>query len=243
MNMKYIVIVFFVAVLLIPQTVLAQDATSSSKTVRELRDEMKAKRDTLREERKALMEEMKSDRENFKERMETLREEMKEKMQQQKDEFKTELQQIKDSRKRTTAERVDQTIAKINEKRTTAMTEKVDKLDEILARLVEKTNVAKENGQDTSEVDEAILTAQTAIEEARTAIEDQADNVYTAEVTSDAALGSSFRTVFSQLVNDLKTTYGTLKTAKESVREVARALAKVRKDVPTDATGSAELTQ
>ncbi len=142
--------------------------------------------------------------------------------------FTQKLKEIKDARKKTVVERVDTKLATINKNRTDSMTKVLERLEALLTKFSEKAKTLKGQGVDTASVESAISEAETAIENAKTAVLTQAANEYTPEITDETTLRQTVGAALKNLQNDLKTTYGVVTDAKRAVMKVAEELAKVR---------------
>jgi hypothetical protein len=191
---------------------------------KEKRDAIKQEVRKERAEFKAEIREYKSERKAF---VGSISAEMKAKMQASKDEFRAKIASLKDERKKLTAERVDTKLASTNQKHTDRMSDALVRLQEILNRLIDRTNEAKAAGKDTTAVETAINSAKTAIAAAETAVDAQKAKTYTAAVTDESTLGESFSTTFKQLKTDLEAVHEKVKAAKTAVKQVAVEIIKV----------------
>jgi hypothetical protein len=196
--------------------------------LKENRDEMKAEIRATREEFKKEIQEYKSERRASEG---TKSAELKAAIDTRREEFRTKIATLKDEQKKLTAGKVDTKLTSINEKKTSKMSQALVRLQEILNRLIDKTNVAKAAGADTAAVETAINNAKTAIAAAEAAVSAQEAKTYTAPVTDESTLGSAFSTTLKQLRTDLDTVHATIKAAKTAVRQVAVELAKVEVSV------------
>lgn len=209
----------------------AQDGADDS------RSEMKKDRDTfkadMRKDRDDFKAEMDAKRDQFKKEVEAKRKSFKAEAEANRNAFKAKIQSINDSRKKTIAQNLDTKLASINEARTEHMSEALIRLQEILNRLIDRTNEAKANGADTASVETAINSAKTAITNAQSAVATQKAKTYTASITDEASLGASFKTTIQLLRSDLQTVHNSVKAAKTAVKQVAVELAKVEV-IPTE---------
>lgn len=155
--------------------------------------------------------------------------------------IKEEIQKIKDVRKQQIMERMDEKFGVINARRTSHMTTNLTQLSNILERIASKAAVQKTEGKDTTEVDEAIATARTSIQEARTAVASQAAKNYTIAVTSETQLQQDAKSAISSLITDLKATQEYVKNARDNVILAARSLAEIRRTNSPAASQSANI--
>lgn len=156
-----------------------------------------------------------------------------EKFQAARETFKENLAKIKDAKKKALVEKIDSQMANINKNRTDAMSKHLEKMNEILNRIIEKTATLKDNGKDVSAVETAIAAAQKAIGSAETAVANQAGKEYVANITYESTLKNTVGAAIKQLTADLKTTHQTVTDAKKAVADAAKALAKVVSQLPT----------
>jgi hypothetical protein len=152
------------------------------------------------------------------------------------DEFKTKIAELKDGNKKLIAEDVDQKLNAINLASTDRMTSGIGKLEKLLDKFSSRSARIKSLGNDTSTVDSAIASAESAIADAKIAVTEQAAKEYTVDITDETTLRSDFGKTMKTLRADLKATHDILKLAKQRVIDVARALAKLKPD--SSITGS-----
>ncbi len=155
------------------------------------------------------------------------KQDMKADLQQKRADFKAKLQIIKDEHKKTVADSLNTRLATINKSRTDIMTANITKLTEILALLKSAKDKEKAAGHDVTAVETAITAADTALTTAQTAVTAQAAKDYTATITDETTLKTSFGTEVSQLRTDLAATHKTVVDAKQAVKGVASALHQV----------------
>lgn len=143
------------------------------------------------------------------------------------EEFKAKLEQIRDERKKALVERIDDKLEDINEKRTERWSEALEKLSAILTRVEEK--LASTSGDvDKTAANEAISNAKTAIETAQTAVSDQAEKDYTAQITDETTLRNTVGAAFSSLQSDLRATHKITVDAKQAVMNAAKEVRKLQ---------------
>ena len=204
----------------------------------ELRQNMELRKEELKqnveERRETLKQEMEQKREELKDRMEQKREELKTRIETKREELKSRLTKIKDERKKQVVERIDKSLDAINERITSNLLKVLEKLEDILVRIGERTDKAESNGVNVSSVDSAIVSAQTAINDAKAAVEAQSAKTYTIIVSTEDKLKSDVGRARQALHADLKLVQEKVKVARNAVHEVARAYAKAHgRDLPS----------
>ena len=109
------------------------------------------------------------------------------------------------------------------------MSENLDKLSSILAKIQERAAIAKENGKDISSVTTAITKANTAIQAATTAVEAQAGKEYVITITATGSgqLKNSVGITTKQLQADLSAAHKLIVAAKQAVQQAHMELAKI----------------
>ena len=152
------------------------------------------------------------------------------------EEFRPRLSTIRDAKKKTIVERIDQRLAQINASRTAIMLRHLTKIEEILNRIEARTNTVAASGKDVAAVRTAIATARTAITTAQTTVNAQAAKLYTINITTEANLGSAVSTARQAFAKDLQAAHQSVVTARKSVRDVLKALAKVVGEKLTNTT-------
>lgn len=141
----------------------------------------------------------------------------KEKAMAAKEAFKEKLAAIKDEKKQAIVENIDTKITAINSRRVTQMQEYLTKLGGVLDRVASKATTLKEQGKNTKRLDSLVLSAKTAISKAQAALDKQTENVYTANITTDALLRSAITSVINEFRTDLKAVFDSLKAARVAV--------------------------
>ncbi len=170
-----------------------------------------------------LIEKKQEAREVYKESLEAAREARSE----AKEQLKTEVKKIADQKKAATVLRIADQIGMVNEKVTAQMTVAVDKLEDMLARIEARADVATAAGMDTIAADMVAGAAREAIAAARTAIKEQTAKIYEISFDSEGTLGADVSRVRRQLADDLKAVRGKVAAAQEAVRNVLLALQSV----------------
>ncbi len=175
----------------------------------------------------AVKEQRKEAREAAKEKIGEARKEMKDEGQARREAFKARVKGIKDERKRSAIERVDTNLADLNKRTTAHLSEKIDRISDVVSRLTMKSDAKKAAGKDVTAVEAALTAAQAAITMAKTAITAQAAKTYVIAITTDAKLRADVETTREALKTDLKAVRETVKAAKDATRVVAEALDKI----------------
>lgn len=153
---------------------------------------------------------------------------LKEQFQEKREEFKEKLQALKDERKKAIVERVDKLLNTINQNWAQRMDEAIKRLENLLTKFSERAAKLKAEGKNTQTIDTAIADAKTAIQAAKDAVEEQAAKEYVADLSDETRLKSTVGEAMVNLRRDLKTAREVVKTAKQKVIDVARALAKLK---------------
>jgi len=141
---------------------------------------------------------------------------------QKREEFRVKVQEIKDEKKKEIVERIDIKMSSANEKRTSIMKQALQKMTLFIERIQEKVNVEKENGQDTTEIESLITSAESAIADAEEAVETQAGKEYVIIITDETKLHHAVKPIVDQLKADLKNVHNVVREAKEAVVVAAK---------------------
>jgi len=113
-------------------------------------------------------------------------------------------------------------MSSANEKRTSIMKQALQKMTLFIERIQEKVNVEKENGQDTTEIESLITSAESAIADAEEAVETQAGKEYVIIITDETKLHHAVKPIVDQLKADLKNVHNVVREAKEAVVVAAK---------------------
>ncbi|MBI4085895.1 MAG: hypothetical protein HY433_01465 [Candidatus Liptonbacteria bacterium] len=218
-------------------TTFAQQTTSSAPSgvreeSREIRREIRREniqdmRQNARERRAELKTQMQEKREEFKKTIEAKREELKNEIEARKEALKIRLKAIKDERKKLAVERIDDGLGKMNARMTAHFTDVLDKLADVLGRIVSRTDKAADGGLDVSAVRTAVTEAESAIASARSAVAAQAGKAYSITVTTEDTLRADVGGARKALHDDLKKVQDAVKAAREKVRKAATTLAQI----------------
>ncbi len=215
-----------------------------------IKENMKDKREIKKEEFKnrikARKEEMKNRKESFKAELEHKREVKKEELNNKREELKGKLKRIKNKKKEGSVLRISDQIEKINIKATDRLSNFTEKIDSILGKIMEQTDLMESRGLEVAGIRTAISVASSSIDEAKTAIATQAGVVYTIEVADEATLRSTVKIVRDNFHSDIKALHEQVKKSYESIRDAIKVLSGVREasdtngDTPATDTRSTE---
>lgn len=161
---------------------------------------------------------------------------------QNKEALKERLATFKDKKKQQIAMRLDTKVTEKNTHRTTQMTEALTRLSTLTDSIATKTATEKLQGKDTSAVEVAITDARQAILIAKAAVATQAAKDYTLETTGETTVKSDAKKFITTMMQDIKATHETVKSARLAVITAARSLSQLRQQsaVP-EASNSAAL--
>lgn len=193
-----------------------------------LKNTKEAFRATVEASRAAYKASLKNAREAFHEEVEAKREEIKDQLEAKREAFKEKLQTIRDEKKRELTQNIQERMTKLNTKRTDAMLQHLDKMSEILERILEKVEELKTAGKDTSHVESLVTTADAAIATAQEAVAAQAGESYVVTITTETGLRNAVATVRQTLEADLKATHEKVVVARKAVSSAISALATLR---------------
>ena len=232
--MKHIVIAVLTVVLFAstPCPTFAEDGTSSSTNrgpsvvrVEKVR-EIAASRAADKKER--VMEH----RENIASRTAQRRELMADKLADHKErlasraaELKERLATFRDKQKAAIVERINNVLNMINEKRTAAMDERLDRMAGLLDKLEARVASASGTGKDTASASAAIASASAAIDKATDAVAAQKLKDYTITVSSESGVRTDAQEARNRLHSDLQAVNKLLIEAKQSIAHAVRAAA------------------
>jgi DNA repair exonuclease SbcCD ATPase subunit len=205
-------------------------------------EEKKAIIQQVKEKREAEKEAIKQKREALKANMEAKKEELKSKIQIKRDELKQRLEKVKDERKKNIVEKVDNQLRELNENRIKHFTAVLEKLEDILARVVARADKAETNGGDVSNVKTAVKTAEDAIAVARLVIETQAGKIYSVTVNTEDTLKKDVGQARQVLHSDLTKVKDSVSIAREATQKAIQSLKDVPA-IPASATSTPETSQ
>lgn len=179
--------------------------------------------------------------------LEKIREQTKIKIQEAREKIQQKVTEIRDKQKQKLAEQIVNQLERLNKVWTDHFTNVLNHLDAVLQKIKTRADKTSANNQDVSVVNAAAQAAETAISNARSAIETQAKKTYTIDLTavnSDIAttttaigqnqliinLRAQFKTLRDQLKKDLfGLRDGLIKDARTAVQSTLQALNKIPK--------------
>jgi len=191
-------------------------------------EEKKAIIQQVKEKREAEKEVIQQKREALRANIEAKKEELKNKIQTKREELKQRLEKVKDERKKNIVEKVDNQLRELNENRVKHFTAVLEKLEDILTRVVSLADKAETNGEDVSNVRTTVKTAEDAIAAARLVIEAQAGKVYGVTVNTEDTLKNDVGQARQALHGDLTKTKDSVSAVREATQKAIQSL----KDVP-----------
>lgn len=209
---KISLIVFLLTVsylLLLAPHAFAQTATEPPQAVRD-------RLNTLREERQRLMNET---REEGKNRMET---------------FRAQIKTIRDERRQMLTERISDKTASSNARLTGRMDKALGHLREILNIVKARSVEFVAQGKDTTALDAAVISAESAIAAAQSAVDAQKEKEYTANITDELALRNTIGQMVSQFRQDIRAVHKLVVDARQAVAKAIMESAKLRGEDNTE---------
>ena len=224
MTRKLLFLILFLLLLVFVSSVNAQtnistDSASSrlKQQLKEIQAQKKAAVSDIRQEAKEARIEL---RQQIKDRVQAKRDEVKEIVAARREDFKAKLQTIKDQRKKILVERIDAKLSKANTKHTDRFTQVLSNLQTILDKISEDLDKTE---------------AQSAIDAAKLAVENQAAKTYTIQITDETALRLNVGTTTSQLRQDLMATHKLVIDAKQAVQALRKDNAIMKKEATNSA--------
>lgn len=196
-------------------------STSSSISANEqVKNALKDKKETIKEKRTELKNEVEEKRKEAQEKAKTKREE-----------YKKKLQVIKDERKKALVDKIDSKIQASNQTYIKRLAESLDKLQSLLDKLSQRIAEAKTKGADTSLADSAMLSAQTQIDKARSAVSAQASKEYVVLLpTDETGLKNAVGSTMSQFRLDIRDVHKMVIDAKQAVKKAYEQARKLKTD-------------
>ncbi len=210
--------------------------------VKDLRKDVMVEAQKLREGLKGATRDVKADirdtikdkREDLREAVKVKRDEAKEKINKEREEFKARLAKLKDERKKKIAENVEKQLHALNERMMDHYMDVLGKLKSSLSRIEERIAKAEARGLDVSEPKRLAVLAKAAIASAEEAVKAQAAKTYPIVFTDEATMKTAITAARKALHEDLRKIHEKVKDAREAVRNVAVALAKIVKPADRD---------
>lgn len=138
-------------------------------------------------------------------------------LQAEKQSFKQQIQAMRDANKKTIVEKVNNGITNANTNRTNMMNNALTRFTAILSDLSTKSATLKSQGKNTTALDSAITSAQTAVANAQAAVTVQKAKTYSANISDETLLRSPIAQMVLQFKSDILSTYQLVLTAKQAV--------------------------
>lgn len=233
---------FVVATLVAPYAGASQSDDIRAR-VQEKKEEVKKQLELEREKVRAqagqgvegIKQQIQLQREEFEKKLEAQKEAFKQSMQQKKEELsekrealqgdlRTRLDSLKDEKKKDLVLRINDNLARIHDRILDNLTKSLTSIEDVLRRVSARADVLQGQGRDVSAVRSAIVTAQTAIEKARAAIQEQSGKTYAITFDSENGLKNVVGKIRSQMEKDLKIVRDLVHKAREAVRAAVQTL-------------------
>jgi hypothetical protein len=194
----------------------------------DFRENLKEKRASttliIKEKRENIVKAVQEKREIFRDEIMSLRKESKIQIDEKKAEFKDRLKTIKDENKKLKIENISNNISDLSIKFTANSTKIVDKLETVLLTIESRTDKASLSGLGVDNVRSLIVSADTAIADARVALTNQIGKVYTVAAVDEATIKSSLQSNRDLLKKDIKIVNDKIKAAHEAIKKANNAL-------------------
>lgn len=169
------------------------------------------------------------------------REEIKARIASKAADLKTRLEQFKDQKKAQSAERISNTLNKINKIRTDQMLKHLNLMSTILDKLEARVNQGKPDIKDPTKAKDAIASARGTIASASAAVATQAEKDYTLTATSEAKIKTEAKIMRDKLHTDLQAARKLVISAKQAVANAIRVAKSGKLEIPgKEATESGE---
>lgn len=146
-------------------------------------------------------------------------------------EFKQRLEEIKDERKANIVENLDERLAERNEKWVNHFNRVLTRLNQIIAKIKARAEELAGQGTDVGEVNTQIAEAEAAIAAAQEAVNVQATQVYTIDITDEEGLGDDVSQTIGEFKDDIKAVWKKVREARKQVVEAFVALKKAAGDI------------
>ncbi len=205
--------------------------SDTTKTKEEVKAALEAKREevqkVLETSREAMKASVTAKREDFEQKLEQARETVKTNIEAKRTELKKKLEVVKSDAKKQAVERVDKEFERINTKQVENFNKVLVRLDEVLKKVVSRTDKAEASGKSVSGVRGTIASAETAIAGAREKVVLQAGKSYTITVTTEGELRIAVEDARQALKGDLVAVQASMKGAQEALKSAVTALSTI----------------
>ncbi len=143
--------------------------------------------------------------------------------------LKEKLAKFKDKKKAQIAERINDNLNKINERRTSQMMDHLSRLSNILDKLGDRVNSAQQNGKDMSGANLAITDARVKIDAAEASVSAQKLKDYTIESTSESTIKADAQKMRNNLHVDLQDVHSLVVIARQAVaKAISEAVSSIK---------------
>lgn len=183
---------------------------------------------------------------NFQDRLKMQREQATEQFKEKKQEFKDQLQQFKDEKKKEIVERINTKLNERNKTVTDKMAATLERMLEFLKKMDKRVTKAESEGHDMKTVRSLMSAAQTAIEEAQSAVTAQAGKDYTITLTDEDNAKTDVSSTVKQFQSDLQALYKQMMTTRQTVLKAAQgyeAFVKANISVTPEETPASDSSQ
>lgn len=204
--------------------------------IEDAKDEFEVKKEEHKNAIESMIQNVKEKREEFKTELESKKEEIKTKIESIKANFKEDLKNVKDENKKIAAEKIMDNVQLLNTKLTTNLSEKIEKIENVLISIESRITKAQSKGLDVSSVLPMVEKAKEAITNARDAISSQSTKVYEVNITGEATLKTEMKNLKEEFKKDINDVKEKVKLAFTAVKDTADALAKIPKIDDEDQT-------
>ncbi len=172
-------------------------------------------------------------RQNFQSEVAAKREQLQSKLSAYKEGLKAKLSLMKDQRRAATIQNIDEAITNLNNQMVDHFVSVLNQLSEILSRIQTRADSASSRGLNITTVTADIAAAQTALNNASSAIKIQGAKVYevniaTSSVNSKSTVKFDVKSVRDALHGDLTSLNSQVKSARDAVQKVAVDLGKIQ---------------
>jgi hypothetical protein len=190
-------------------------------------EKKEGKKVELEAKREEMLKNVLEKRKEFEIKKEALKTEMKSKAEAAKEALKKTLGIMKDEKKKASVENIANIIDNANKNTGTRFTNTVNSVENVLVSIKSRSEKVGATGADTTTVLSDITTAETLINEARTAISTQSAKVYTIDITDQAKVKETMKSTRDLFNADIKAVQEKVKAARDGVKKAADSLKKV----------------
>jgi len=193
----------------------------------EFQEDREAYLEAVRERREEMVQQAQQNREEIRNDVEQMRNEYREQVQERRQELLQQLAQFRNEEKAQIIATVDEQLRALNERLLDHFADLLEQLELVLANIQSRIDKVAALGTDVTSINTLVDTAQTKIADARKAITDQADNVYTIVIENEEDARADVGVVRQQLQDDLSVVRTAVIAARSAVHDIAVALAQL----------------